>query len=181
MLRCFVPLIGLLVTSGCITKAGDPSLHPISEIMAPTFCLHGGKSEPLPITRIAVERGDKVNDERIEWQRIEWHGSGPPVWQGLWEGSDQLVWSLEYAPDGSDPPANTFSCITHGKVPPGYKEESPALPLTPERLYRVTIDREGAHAVTMYFIIRLDPMGRPVKLEYTPAYTNSLNVRVITR
>lgn len=176
MLRCFVALIGLLVTGGCITKAGDPSMHPHSEIMAPTFCLHGGEPEPLAITRIAVIRGEKVNDERIEWGE-----SGAPVWRGLWEGIDELVWSLEYAPDGSDPPANTYSCITYGKAPPGYKEESPALPLTPERLYRVTIDREDAHAVTMYFIIRLDPMGRPVKLEYTPAYTNSLNVRVITR
>ena len=176
MLRCLVVLIGLLVISGCITKAGDPSLHPHSEIMVPTFCLHGGKSQPLPITVIAVSRGKKVNDERIEWDESE-----APVWRGLWEGSDQLVWVLEYAPDGSDPPANTFSCITYGKVPPGYKEESPALPLTPERLYRVWIDREGTHGVSMYFIIRLDPMGRPVKLEYTPAYTNALNVHVITR
>ena len=93
-----------------------------------------------------------------------------------------LAWALEYVPDASDPPANTFSCITYGKVPPGYKEESPALPLTPERLYCVMIWNEDAsHPTEMYFITRLDPMGRPVKLEYTPAYTNSLNVQVITR
>ena len=75
MLRCLVALIGLLVIGGCITVAGDPSLHPHSEIMAPTFCLHDGKSEPRAITRIAVIRGEKVNDERIEWVK-----SGPPVW-----------------------------------------------------------------------------------------------------
>ena len=67
MLRCLVVLIGLLITSGCVIMAGTPSIHPHSQIMAPTFCLHGGKSEPLPITGIAVERGEKVNDERIEW------------------------------------------------------------------------------------------------------------------
>ena len=156
MLRCLVVLIGLLVTSGCVTIAGDPSLHPHSEIMAPTFCLHGGKSEPRAITEIAVIRGKKVNDERIEW-----------VESGPWKGDEQVAWVLEYGPDGSDPPANTFSCITYGKVPPGYKEESPALPLTPERLYRVMIWNEDAsHPTEMYFIIRLDPMGRPVKLEY---------------
>ena len=176
MLRCLVALIGLLVTGGCSILAGTPSIHPHSEIAVPTFCLHGGKSEPLPITRIVVIRGDKVNDERIEW-----HESGP-VWHGLWRGSEELAWVLEYAADGSAAPANTFSCITYGKAPPGYKEKSPALPLIPERLYRVRIDREDATADTqLYFIIRLDPMGRPVKLEYAPAYTNALNVHVITR
>ena len=80
MLRCLVALIGLLVISGCITWAGDPSIHPHSEIMAPTFCLHGGE-EPLPITEIAVIRGEKVNDEPIEWRE-----SGATVWRGLWEG-----------------------------------------------------------------------------------------------
>ena len=38
-----------------------------SEITAPTFCRHSGKSEPLPITRMTVIWGEKVNDERIEW------------------------------------------------------------------------------------------------------------------
>jgi len=176
MLRCLVALIGLLVTSGCITIAGDPSLHPYSEIMAPTFCLHDGKSEPRTITLIAVIRGEKGNDEPIEW--VE---SGPPG-RGLWEGDEQATWVLEYAADGSDPLVKGFSCITYGKAPPGYKEESPALPLTPERLYRVMIEREDAsHPAEMYFIIRLDPMGRPVKLEYTPAHGGAYSVQVITR
>ena len=38
----------------------------------------------------------------------------------LWSGGDQVAWALEYAPDGSDPPANAFACITYGKVPLGY-------------------------------------------------------------
>ena len=177
MLRCLVVLIGLLVASGCVIGAGEPSLHPHSEIMAPTFCLHSGKSEPRSITGIAVERGEQVNDERIEW--IE---SGPPVWYGLWEGRDQVAWVLEYTPDGSDPPVNTYACITYGKAPPGYKEITPALPLTPERLYRVRIvTKDGRAYAKVYFIIRLDSMGRPVKLEYAPAHGGAYNVQVITQ
>ncbi len=127
MLRCLVALIGLLVTSGCVIMAGTPSIHPHSEIMAPTFCLHSGKSEPRAITLITVIRGDKVNDDRIEWLE-----SGP-AWQGLWEGHDQAAWVLEYAPDGSAPLAKAYSCITYGKAPPGYKETIPAQPLILER------------------------------------------------
>ena len=178
MLRCLVALIGLLIISGCVIMAGTPSIHPHSEIMAPTFCLHGGRSEPLPITGIAVERGENVNDERIEWRE-----SGNPWWR-LWKGRDQAAWSLEYAPDGSDPPTNTYACITYGKALPGYKEKSPALPLTPERFYRVTIQAEDADAdATMYFIIRLDLAGRPVKLEYLFLHTaaQARDVQAITR
>ena len=174
MLRCLVALIGLLVTNGCVIMAGTPSIHPHSEIAVPTFCLHRGESEPRAITRIAVIRDDKVNNERIEWRE-----SGN-TW--LWEGRDQVAWILEYAPDPSAPPANTYSCITYGEAPPGYKEQSPALPLTPERLYRVAIETEDATTdAGLYFIIRLDPMGRPVKLEYTAQDHHACNVQVITR
>ena len=179
MLRCLVVLIGLLATSGCITWAGEPSLHPHSEIMEPTFCLHGGAGdvEPRAITRIAVVRDEKVNDERIEW--VE---SGPPVWYRLWRGGDQLAWVLEYAPDDSASLVKTFSCITYGKAPPGYKEKSPALPLTPERLYRVKVETEDAQVgAGMFFIIRLDSVGRPVKLEYAPAHGGAYKVQVITQ
>ena len=47
------------------------------------------------------------------------------------KGGDQAAWILERAPDRSDPPANTPSCIIYGKALPGYKEKSLALPLTP--------------------------------------------------
>ena len=177
MLRCLVPLIGLLLTSGCVIMAGNPSIHPHSEVVAPTFCLHGGRSEPLPITRIAVIRGEKVNDEPIKWGE-----SGPPAWWGLWKGADQLVWSLEYAPDGSDPPPNTYACITYGKALPGYKETTSALPLIPERIYRVTIETEDtSEQAMMYFIIRLDSVGRPVKLEYISTILDLRPVQVITQ
>ena len=144
--------------------------------MTPIFCLHYGNAEPVPITRITVIRVEKVNNERIEW--VE---SGPPVWYGLWRGGDQVAWVLEYAPDGSDPPANTYACISYGKALPGYKEKSPALPLTPERLYSVEVETEDAQVgALMYFIIRLNPMGRPVKLEYAPAHGGAYKVQVIT-
>ena len=83
-----------------------------------------------------------------------------------------MAWVLEYTPDGSDPPANTY-----GKAPPGYKEKRPALPLTPERLYRVAIKTEDtSEQAVMYFIIRLDSVGRPVRLEYAPAHSGAYNV-----
>ena len=85
MLRCLVALIGLLVTNGCVIMAGEPSIHPHSEIMGSTFCLHGGKSEPRAITGIAVERGEKVNDERIEWIQSD------EPWIAMWEGRDHDV------------------------------------------------------------------------------------------
>ena len=176
MLRCLVVLIGLLITSGCVIGAGTPSIHPHSEIVAPTFCLHGGKSEPLPITRITVVRAEKVNDEPIEWSE-----SATP-WRGLWKGADQEAWVLEYAPDGSDPLANTYACITYGKALPGYKEKSPALPLTPERLYSVAIQTEDTpDRAEIYFIIRLDSVGRPVKLEYISIILDLRDVQVITK
>ena len=178
MLRCLVVLIGLLVTSGCVIMAGTPSIHPHSEIMAPTFCLHDGKSEPRAITGIAVVRGEKVNDERIEWLESD------DPWIAMWEGRDQAAWVLEYAPDGSDPLVKTFSCITYGKALPGYKETIPALPLTPERLYRVMIKTKDVDGdAMMYFIIRLDSVGRPVKLEYLFPHTaaRARDVQVITQ
>lgn len=62
------------------------------------------------------------------------------------------------------------------------KEKRPALPLTPERPYRVAIETEDATTdAGLYFIIRLDPMGRPVKLECTSQDHRARSVQVITR
>ena len=92
-----------------------------------------------------------------------------------------MSWEMEYAPDASDPRANTFSCISYGKAPPGYKEKIPTVPLTPERLYYVEIESSDAvSSVEMFFIIRLDPMGRPVKIKYTSSNHDAHNVQVIT-
>ena len=101
---------------------------------------------------------------------------------GCGREADQVVWVLEYVPDGSYPPANTYSCITYGTALPGYEEKIPALPLTPERLYSVTIKTEDTPArAEMYFIIRLDSVGRPVKLEYISTILDLRPVQVITQ
>ena len=172
-MRCLVVLIGLLVTSGCMTMAGMPSIHPHSEIMAPIFCLHGGDSNPRAITRITVLRDEKVSNHPIEWPE-----SGN-TW--LWRGGDQVAWILEYVPDAAAPSVKPFSCITYGKAPPGYKEKAPALPLTPERLYYVAIENADATAeVVLFFISRLDSMGRAIKLEYTSSNHRAHNVQEIT-
>ena len=65
------------------------------------------------------------------------------------------------------PPAKPFSCITYGKVPPGYKEKAAALPLIPERLYSALIldIGRGAPNSWVYFIIRSDSTGNPIKIE----------------
>ena len=138
-----VVLIGLLVTSGCITIAGVPTIHPHSEVMAPTFCLLNGTAEPAPIEKIWV--------------------------YSYKDGPQKNMWILEYVPAPSQPSVRPFSCITYGKVPPGYREKAAALPLLPERFYQVRIERwdNGVVSAELSFIIRLGPSGAPVKLQYS--------------
>ena len=135
-----VVLMGLLVTSGCITIAGDA----ISAVMAPTFCLLNGTAEPAPIEKIWV--------------------------YSYKDGPRKNMWILEYVPAPSQPSVRPFSCITYGKVPPGYREKAAALPLLPERSYQVRIERWDDNSVVpaeLSFIIRLSPSGAPVKLQYS--------------
>ncbi len=160
MIRCAVGLIiclGCLVTSGCETLSGIGTIHPLSEVTLPTFCLYAGKSEPAPIKEIRVYQYQEVLEGQFKL----------PL----------LVWVLEYAPDSSQKRSKPFSCITYGKVLPGYKEKAPALPLTPERRYYVTLWRSGASQPTeMDFRIRLSPRGIPVKLEYHPPGVRGVQV-----
>ena len=90
---------------------------------------------------------------------------------------------MEYAPDPeAEPSPRPFSCITYGKVPPGYIEKIPAEPLSPERLYTVLLDpKEVTARGGMYFIIRVDSAGRPTQLEYTLKPTHLDHVRVVTQ
>ena len=181
---CMLIYIVCLVSSGCvIDSAGNHGLpHPHSELTAPTFCLYDGAfrleserhKKPLPIYYVRVKRQTKINDEPIDWNKWMEYGDIRP-------SIDQVAWEIEYAPDGkSDPPERRFSCITYGKVPPGYIEKIPAEPLIPERLYTVSI---SGYAV--YFVIRVDSMGRPTHLEYaidTPLPgSRTGGVHVITR
>ena len=97
--------------------------------------------------------------------------------------TDQAAWVMEYAPDPeAEPSPRPFSCITYGKVPPGYIEKSPAAPLDPERLYVVLLDpKEVTARGGMYFIIRADSAGQPTQLEYTLKPTRLDHVRVVTQ
>ena len=164
-----------LVLSGCVRIGAEPSLHPHSEVMSPTFCLFDyDGSDPEPIAAIEVTRRAKENDERIEI--MEWRMKTP------WAARDQEAWDLKYAPDASTPSVKAFSCITYGKAPPGYKEESPALPLTPERIYTVmmaSLERGDTRDWTsrmIVFIIRLGLNDEPDKLEYSISPFNSIHI-----
>lgn len=167
--------IACLISSGCVRLGPAPSVHPHSEVTKPTFCIHEDDS-PRPIGLIHVERRSKQNDERIEI--MDWYNKKP------WTSSDQVAWEIEYAPAPSypsDPYHKPFSCITYGKVPPGYKETAPAQPLIPERLYIVSIVDKSTRAYnSVFFIIRASDTGSPVKLEYSMDSVYYHGVHIIT-
>ena len=85
---------------------------------------------------------DPVNE--VAWE-LEY--GAPSTEARLNRYTDQVAWVMEYAPDPeAEPPPRPFSCITYGKVPPGYIEKIPAVPLIPERLYTVLLDpRKSLH------------------------------------
>lgn len=200
-------LIGIssLFSSGC---AGKRKLHgfahPHSDVTAPTFCLHEGDAQdedapPVPIYRISVRRDKlKRGDQRLEWRNWGvWRRDGRRGYPVAWEiehgdsgaearlsgDTDQVAWEMEYAPDPEARPSpRSFSCITYGKVPPGYEETIPAAPLIPERLYTVVLETQEATARGgMYFIIRLDLAGHPTRLEYTLKPGRLDQIREITQ
>ena len=140
--------------------------HPHSEITAPAFCFYDGRPHhkdktPLPIYRIRVLRDKKQRGhERLEWRNwILWRDGRyayPVAWEmeygdlvaeaRLSRYTDQVAWVMEYAPDPeAQPSPRPFSCITYGKVPPGYIENIPAVPLIPERLYTVLLENPRSH------------------------------------
>ena len=169
-LRAIVVLficVGCLVSSGCL-RGLHGLTHPHSDVTAPTFCLYEGWKDgweeehalPVPIYRIRVTRAEKFSgDERFEWRN----------WRSWRKGrdSDEVTWEMEYVPDDeAHPLARPFSCITYGKVPPGYIELIPPLPLIPERMYTVSIGSTDLSPVArVYFILRADSQGHPTQLE----------------
>ena len=161
-----------LFSSGCVRLGPEPSVHPHSEVTAPTFCLYDG-DDPQAIVLIHVMRRSKDDDERIDI--MEWSSKTP------WAATDQMAWKIEYAPDPeAQPSPRPFSCITYGKVPPGYIETAPAVPLIPERLYTVFIgDKSERSARLVLFIIRASDTGSPVKLEYSIDPIHYHGVRII--
>ena len=179
-----VGLIGLLITSGCARISSRAIIHPHSEVTLPTFCLHSESSsnpipKPLPIRRLEVHRSKISNDELIEL--------GPDLELGKVYSRTKVneAWIIEYLPDPLYRSLTPFCCITYGKLPPGYREKGPALPLIPEKVYMGVIrSLKGDHLASFAFIIRLDSSGKPVKLEAAGSRggLNDVNeVQVITR
>ena len=207
-----VLLIGIssLFSSGCASKLHGFA-HPHSDMTTPTFCLHEGDAQdkdapPVPIYRISVfQTNEKRDNQRLEWRNWRlWRGRGrgrdgrrafidevpwemeygdPVAEARLSRDTDQVAWVMEYAPDPeSEPSPRPFSCITYGKVPPGYEETIPAVPLIPERLYTVLLEtQEVTTRGGMYFIIRLDSAGHPTQLEYTIKPARLDHVRAVTQ
>lgn len=165
MLRSVAVLfMSLLVTSGCqILRHGI--IHPYSKVSVPTFCLYEGTEfsenpNPLPIGKLSIYQTGVFDDERMEWSK--WHQQKP-----VFRGPSQEVWHVEYALKPDEQSVRPFSCITYGKAPPGYKQKAPALPLIPERFYAAMILKKDTETPMswVYFIIRADSTGHPIKLE----------------
>lgn len=154
---------------GCSVGRGRVTIHPLSEVTQPVFCLPG----PRPIKWLKISTSDET------------------VWA--------LVYAPEAAPDPppqpptlSDlvqPPAaaaisvRPFSCITYGRAPPGYTEKAPAAPLIPGKWYSALVDYRGAgHAYPAYlrFIIRADSSDKPIKLEYRSPLSHDKRIHRIT-
>ena len=177
----FIIGVVCLFSSGCVGSMTHGYTHPHSEITAPTFCFYDGRphhkdKNPLPIYRIRVLRDKKQRGhERLEWRNwILWRDG---------RYAYPVAWEMEYVPDDqAHPLTRPFSCITYGKVPPGYDETIPAVPLIPERLYTVLLETQEVTARGgMYFIIRLDLAGHPTQLEYTIKPTRLDQIREITQ
>ena len=176
--------IGCLVSSGCLRGLYGLT-HPHSDVVAPTFCLYEGWKDgwedehalPAPIYLIRVTRAEKFGgDERFDWRN----------WRSWRKGrsADLVIWHIQYLPDDeSHPLARPFSCITYGKVPPGYIEKIPPLPLIPERMYTVSIGSTGLSPVArVYFIIRADSTGCPIQLEANHVHRYGRDeIHIITR
>ena len=135
----FIICVGGWVMGGCVRLTGSLAIHPHSAVTAPTFCLFVGSDEPGPIGEIKVYP----------------------------RGEYKPAWFIEYDPDPAQPYVRPLACITYGKLPPGYREKAPAIPLTPEKLYRVNLRTKNyGYMDSLRFIIRLGPNGEPVRLEY---------------
>ena len=94
--------VGCLILSGCVAIRADPSLHPHSAVITPTFCLYKG-NDPKPIVSIMVERRSKDDGLVCLTRKSKlWNGAGNC--HGLPDSQRASnAWILEYAPDTSYP------------------------------------------------------------------------------
>lgn len=165
-----VPTV-LLVTTGCSRHIERALIHPNSTVNLPTFCFYREDvhtkmpkrhhhSTPIVIERIEV--WCTLHDDQFEW--------GSEADKRSYNLPAKEAWIAQYLPDPLLAPTEPFDllpCIIYGKLPPGYREKAPAIPLTPEKLYRVNLRTKNyGYMDSLRFIIRLGPNGEPVRLEY---------------
>lgn len=161
MRQCVFVLTALLVASGCSHIEPRAVLHPLSSITSPTFCAYresergeestrSEESEPVAIGRLEVLMFAPTQEK----SRVR-----------------EEAWVIHYLPDPLYKDLTPYSCITYGKLPPGYKQKAPASPLIPERDYNVRIRSLKDHyGGEINFNIRLDANGQPDRLEYSDNY-----------
>ena len=152
-------LMALLFTTGCADMIGRAIVHPHSSVTAPTFCLY-----KEPVDKDEPKRSQE--SEILAIERLE-------VFYG--ELPKEEVWVIHYVPDPLYEDLKPVSCVTYGKLPPGYKEKAPAPPLIAERRYSVrlrSIQDHGAwsgnynYRGVIDFDIRVDANGQSARLEY---------------
>ena len=171
MKQLLIVLTILLVTTGCSRHIERALIHPNSAVDPPTFCFYREnvhtkmpkrhhRSTPIAIERIEV--WCKLYDDRFEW--------GSEQDKKSYKLPAKEAWIAQYLPDPLLAPTEPFDllpCIVYGKLPPGYREKAPAIPLTPEKLYLVNLRAKNQEYMdSLRFIIRLGPNGEPVRLEY---------------
>ena len=171
MRRCVLLLTALLLTSGCARMNARAIVHPHSSVTSPTFCYYSeswrGEKPPEP------ERSQ--NSEPRAIGRLE---------VGLINANFNVIeeaWVIHYLPDPLYEELTPYSCITYGKLPPGYREQARAVPLIPGRHYWVRIKSlkgyyEGGN---ISFHIRLDSNGHPAKLEYSDDNSSPSTIKTL--
>ena len=172
MIRCVFALTALLVAAGCSHHmVARAIVHPHSSITAPTFCLYSESDRDEQPKRSRQSESRAI--ERLEVYLI-------PEKPETYENAYEEVWVIHYLPDPLYKELKPYSCITYGKLPPGYREKAPAPPLIPERGYHVHLEPRGGWDVgSMKFNIRLDANEQPTRLEYSDDYPPT--IRTIPR
>lgn len=156
----------------------DITIHPLSEVTCPSFCLYHGVKKPIAIKWLRVSApGDTRSDRKTVWELAYAPESVPEPKPGAPTLSD-----LVQPPEPDVIPVKPFSCITYGRAPPGYKEQTPAAPLIPDTWYSVGADHraERTYPAVLSFIIRSDSSGRSSTLEYKHYGGSFTRVGVIT-
>ena len=150
----------LLVCVGCHPPRRYISVDSGSAVMQPTFCLYRDPDfqQRLNIRNLTVWKVPRSAEEKNRW-KIDWPFDGrQTVWHVEYKASDTFMKRLL---------TSFVPCLTYGEVPPGYQEKVKARPLEPEEFYGVWIrGNDGMVSEDLYFIIRLDGMGIPERLEY---------------